>query len=495
MKQTTAIRQTLHLSPQQIMVAKMVEATDEELDKLIVAETEKNVALELTECDASADADNDAPADDYTSAGEESGEEMEAETTNPLTDSPFCVYDDDEPAPPSGPLDDEPYSGLMNSRNDQNFRDELLVQIDEMELSDEDEYLARFLIESLDDNGYLTRTIPELVDDLAFTQMHETTEAELERVLVDVVQSLEPTGIGARDVRECLILQLQEMRATPASRLAYDILDNHFADFSAHRIEKLCQHLAITNRQLVDATRVITHLSPYPGGVSSTSDQVEVQASHIKPDFSIHNVDGVLEVHLCNSRTHGVRISPDYQDMLNRIQKSENKSEDSKKGVAMIRECIASGNQFIDSLEQRRQTLLAVIRVLAQMQKDYFLGGGNAADLRPMVLREVAERAGYDISTISRVSNSKYIETDFGVIAVKDLFTSAIQTGEGESISNTAVQEALREIIESEDKSNPLSDDALSEILKSKGFPVARRTVAKYREILKYPSARLRRTL
>lgn len=474
------------------MVAKMVEATDEELDKLIVAETEKNVALELTEGDASGDADYEAPADDYSAPGEESAE---GESVDPLTDSPFCVYDDDEPVSNSGTSADDPYSGYENSRNDQSFRDELLTQINEMELSDEDGYLARFLIESLDDNGYLNRTIAELVDDLAFTQMHETTEEELERVLVDIVQSLEPTGIGARDVRECLLLQLQEMRATPASRLAFEILDKNFNDFSSHRIEKLCQQLNITERQLAEATRVITHLSPYPGGNSSTTDQSEVRASHIKPDFSIHNVDGELEVRLCASRTHGVRISPDYQEMLERIQQSESKSEDSKKGLAMIREGIASGNQFIEALEQRRQTLTAVIRVLAQMQRDYFLGGGNPADLRPMVLKDVSERAGYDISTISRVSNSKYIETDFGVIAVKDLFSAAIQTGDGESISNTAVQEALRELIEAEDRRCPLTDDALSELLKNQGFPVARRTVAKYRELLKYPTARLRRTI
>jgi len=489
MKQTAVQRQTTRLAPQQILIAKMVEATDEELDKIILAEAEKNVALELTEGESSFDVDSDAPADDYQEG--ESGSDKERE--DPLTDSPFCVYDDDEPSPSSDASADNPYSGIDNSRNDQSFRDELLSQIDEMELENEDTFLARYIVESLDDNGYLNRSISELVDDLAFNQMYETTEEEVERVLIDVVQSLEPAGIGARDVRECLLLQLQELKATPATGHAYDIIDRYFEDFSAHRYERVCQRMDITAGQMAAATRVITHLSPYPGGNTATSDQSEVRASHIKPDFSIHNVEGELEVRLCNGRTHGIRISPDYQEMLERIQQSGSKSEDSRKGLTMIRESIASGNQFIDSLEQRRQTLTAVIRVLATMQKDYFMGGGNPSDLRPMVLKDVAERAGYDISTISRVSNSKFIETDFGVIPVKDLFSSAIQTGDGECISNTAVQEALRELIDSEDKHNPLSDDALSELLKAKGFPVARRTVAKYREMLKFPTARLRR--
>lgn len=490
MKQTTVFRQTTHLAPQQIMVAKMVEATDEELDKLIVAETEKNVALELTEGDASSDADYETSSDDYSADEEGSGDDVEQ--VDPLTDSPFCVYDDDEPTQSSSSANN-PYFGYENSRNDQSFRDELLSQIDELELPEEDDYLARYIVESLDDNGYLSRQIPELVEDLAFTQMYDTTEEKMERVLVDVVQSLEPAGIGARNLRECLLLQLQEKKATSASELAYDILDQAFEDFSYHRIEHLCKRFSISSQQLAEATRVITHLSPFPGGNSVTSDQADVRASHIKPAFSIHNVEGELEVRLYNSLTHGVRISPDYQEMLERIQQSGNKSEDSMKGLTMIRESIAQGNQFIDAIEQRRQTLSTVIHVLAQMQHDYFMGGGNSSDLRPMVLKDVAERAGYDISTISRVSNSKYIETDFGIIAVKDLFTSAIQTGDGETISQTAVQDALRELIDAEDKRNPLSDDALSELLKSKGFPVARRTVAKYRELLKYPTARLRR--
>lgn len=491
MKQQTSIHQTTHLSPQQILVAKMVEATDEELDKIILAETEKNVALDLTDGEPLSDADGDV--DTVSETYTEEIEEGEVSDTDPLTDSPFCVYEDDEPTPSSEASDSNPYARVVNSRNDQNYRDELLLQIDELELSEEDDYLARYIIESLDDNGYLSRAIPDLVDDLAFNQMHETTEEEVERVLLDIVQTLDPSGIGARDVRECLLLQLQELKASPATRHAFEIIDKYFTDFSSHHYERICQRMGITSRQIIEATRVITHLSPYPGGTSSSSDQSEVRASHVKPDFSIHNVEGELEVRLCKTRAHGVRISQDYLEMLESIQKSGSKSEDSRKGMAMIRESIESGKEFIEALDLRRNTLKTVISVIALMQKEYFLGGGNPSDLRPMVLKDVADRVGYDISTISRVGNSKFIETDFGIIPVKDLFTSAIQTGEGESISNTALQEALRDLIESEDKRNPLSDDALSEQLKQSGFIVARRTVAKYRELLKYPTARLRR--
>ncbi|MCR5394580.1 MAG: RNA polymerase factor sigma-54 [Bacteroidales bacterium] len=498
MKQVTTIRQVAHLAPQQILIAKMVQATSDELEQLITAETEKNLALEIEDGAMSAgnaeveEADTDSRDIDQSDAPSDEDIEGELSPSDDAKDDSYAMWDDDGESQPAVSADNAAYSPLLNYKSGTTFREELLEQLNEMELSEEDAFLARFLVDSLDDNGYLTRSLTDLVDDLAFTQMHDTTEDNLQRVLTEVVQMLEPTGIGARNLRECLLLQLQEKKATPAVQLAYDIVDQAFEDLSARRFERMCTRFNVSTRQLSEAQRIISHLDPKPGGQSATADLVDIRASHIKPDFSIHAEDGELVVSVNDAHIPTVRISPDYQIMMERIQQSASKSEDSRQGLSMIRESITSGNQFIDALRQRRETLSRVIRVIAQMQSSYFLSGGNLDELRPMVLQEVADRSGYDVSTISRVSNSKYIETDFGIIPVKDLFSTAIQTESG-SISNVAVQEALRELIEHEDKRAPLSDDALSEQLKAKGYPVARRTVAKYREQLNFPSARLRR--
>ncbi|MBP5214520.1 MAG: RNA polymerase factor sigma-54 [Bacteroidales bacterium] len=499
MKQTTVQRQTTHLAPQQVLIAKMVQATSDELDSLIVAETEKNVALELTdgnageesvssEADTSANESSATDADDYEP---QDGDLQDA--LNDYNDNYYEYNDLEVPNTQNQSPDDPDYSPLTNYRSDHSFREELLQQLEEMDLEEEDLFLARYLVDSLEDTGYLTRPLSDLVDDLAFNQMHETTEEELERVLVDVVQELEPTGVGARDLQECLLLQLEEKKATPEVQLAYDIISQAFEDFSARRYERLCSKFRVSAEELKKAQSVIAHLTPKPGGQSATSGMTETKASHVKPDFSIHCEDGELVVVLNEGYHHGVRISPDYLLMQERIQQDRSKSEDSRRGLTMIRESINAANQFLEALRQRRETLSRVIGAIARMQKEYFLQGGNTDALRPMVLQDVADRTGYDVSTISRVSNSKFIETDFGIIAVKELFSTAIKTSSGDSISNQAVQEALSELIEQEDKKSPLSDDALSAALTEKGYPVARRTVAKYRELLGFPTARLRR--
>lgn len=521
MAQSTSqvVNQTTRLSPQQLLVSKMVQATNEELDKLIVDEAERNLALELTdsrlaerpEPEGQEGADDMDGYRDTETGGAENGEASDAsddyyaddddtressqETLGDYTDSYYEFNDGEVPSAQNRSADDDgDFSPLNNYRGDKTFREDLLQQVEEMELNAEDLYLARYLVNALDDSGYLTRSLDDLADDLAFTQMHDTTPAELERVLTDVIQSLEPAGIGARNLRECLLLQLEEKKATKDVQLAYDIIDKAFDDFTARRIEKLCSRFKVTEEALSQAQRVICHLNPKPGGLDAAQDAIGTKASHVKPDFSIHNEDGQLEVSIIESGV-GVRISPDYLLMQERIRSQKTKSEDSRQGLALINEGIAQANAFISALTIRRETLSRVISAIAQLQQDYFLHGGNSEDLRPMILQDVADRSGYDISTVSRVSNSKYIETDFGVIAVKDLFTTAIKTAQGDAVSNQAVMETLRELISAEDKRNPLSDDALAALLSDKGFPIARRTVAKYREQLGFPVARLRRNV
>lgn len=489
MKQTTTIRQTQHLAPQQVLVAKMIQATSEELVQLITAETEKNLAIEVSDAP-----EPERDADDYEPETENSGSDEAIDTD--VKDF-FEPNDDDDyqGKDPNRSADDPDYSPLVNYKSDHTFREELIEQLNELTLPDEDRFLASFLLDSLDDNGYLSRPLEALVDDLAFTQMHDTTVEELERVLTDVVQELDPAGIGARNLRECLLLQLADRKSSPSVLLAYDIVDKAFDDLSAHRFEKLCQRFKVSSEQLRDAQKVISHLDPKPGGQSALADVSETRASHIKADFGIHSEDGELVISLYDRDIPQVRVSEDYQLMLDRIQNSSLKTEDSRQGLSMIREGIASANQFIEALRVRRETLTRVITAIAHLQKTYFLNGGSSSDLRPMVLQDVADLSGYDVSTISRVSNSKYIDTDFGVISVKELFTTGLQKQDGSNVSNAAIQDALSLLIENEDKSAPLSDDALTRMLGEKGYIVARRTVAKYREQMNYPTARLRRKI
>lgn len=505
MKQTSTVKQTTRLAPQQLQIATLIQASNEELEQLIRKEAEENFALDLVDqvdVDGNQDklsrdtdpedltSDEKCSKDDYMDSDNESFG-TEDDDKDFLSD--VYVDDDYEPSYPVS-SDNEGYSPILNYRNDESFRQSLLSQLDVMELTEEEDFLARYLVGSLNDYGYLNRPLKELVEELADYQDHFTSEEELERVLTEVVQVLEPIGIGARDLRECLLLQIEEKKASPVSQLAYAIVDRYFEDLAAHRKEKICQRLECSQSQFGQAYRLISHLVAKPAGVSADTDQMETKSAHVKADFRISVVDGKLKVSLYNNCPLTVRVSSECREMLDSIQRKGLKSNDDKVGLAMLKEKIAAGNQFIDSLAQRKKTLSNVIEVIAKIQQEFFLSSCDPDLLKPMVLQDVANLSGYDISTISRVSNSKYIETDSSIIAVKDLFTAGIQTEHG-VVSNTAVMECLRDIIEEEDKNNPYSDDTLATQLANKGYKVARRTVSKYREILKYPSAKERKQI
>ncbi|MCR5362652.1 MAG: RNA polymerase factor sigma-54 [Bacteroidales bacterium] len=487
-------------APQLVQIAKMIEATDDELAQLITAECEKNPVLEVdyatgggeggSEADSDAEKDGEgevaADAPDESNGEPEGNDERVGEAERDSEDDNGSDRDDDDRR-----------DVFANLRSEKSLTDDLMEQLGLLELTDEELYLARYLVNSLDNKGYLSSPIADLVEDLELNEMHETTVEELERVLTDIVQQLEPAGIAARDMRECLLLQLQEKRGTPASLLAYRIVDKAFDDYANKHYDRLCRQFGITNSELAAAQRVIHRLMPHPGlqesGIGQTADRTE----HVRPAFYIHRSDeeeDKLVAGLCHGNLPEVRISGDYQQMLERIQQSGSRREDDQKAIRMIRDNMASAENFISALERRRTTLHNVIVALAALQRNFFLSYGDRNELRPMVLKDVADLTHYDASTISRVSNSKYIETDFGTIAVKELFSTGIQSEQG-AISNEAVKDALREVIEQEDKHKPLSDDALSELLKAKGYPVARRTVAKYREQLGYPSARERKEI
>lgn len=526
MKNILVQKTTQRMVPQQIMLSTMVQATADELVTLINDEVEKNFVLEAEdprEADAEAYGDSELEGDaEKVSDDENAGVGEESMRQDSAKDEdPFFEYDDDSPSDRAGnySADDDEFVPGANTESEQSFRDDLKQQIDMLGISEEERYLAHYIVDSLDDDGYLRRPLEELVDDLEFTQHHTTTEEDLEAVLVEIVQEeLEPSGIGARDLRECMKLQLQELKATPASRLAFAIVDEAFEDLVQKRYDRLQEGFGIRSHQLlVDAMRVIRHLNPKPGNMQPVSAKQSAQkVQQVRPDFIVRNEDGTLVVTLNDGRLPQVRISQEQEQLLTQLQKKvQEKNEETTRtktttqnlqAVQLLKENIEQGKVFIDSLRQRRVTLMRVMETIVQLQQSYFLTG-QLENLRPMVLQDVAERSGFDITTVSRVSNSKFVDTDFGIISIKELFTTGVKVrrsvqgaisteagGESDAIlSNVAIMEVLGELIGCEDKHHPLTDEKLAQLMNQKGYPIARRTVVKYREKLGFPVARLRK--
>lgn len=501
--QTTSIRQ--HQSPQQYLISTMIQSTTDELLQLINQEVEKNVALEAVDPrEVSLDAPAAEPGGEEDSFGDDGNTEPSAtELPAPASDTDsvsYFEYDDDSPSDQIGTrrADADDFTPGQNTATEDSFREDLKHQVDELDITAEEAYLAHYIIDSLDENGYMSRPLAELVDDLEFTQRHLTTEEDLEAVLVEIVQAeLEPSGIGARNLQECMLLQLQEQKG-PVARLAYLIVQEAFQSIADNRWDRIEQAFGITNHQvLVDIRRKIHHLNPKPGdmqhvAVKSTAARIQ----QVIPDFTVLNEDGQLVVYLKDEHIPVVRVSDDSTRELELIKgqveeklKSGNKAsaDEKQEGVRYLRDAIQDARTFIDALNQRRRTLVEVMQVIVNMQRAYFITG-QTETLVPMKLQDVADRCQYDISTISRVSNSKYVQTEFGVFPIKDLFQSAI-----DDTNQRAMLEALEAIIQAEDKLNPLTDDALVTVMKQQGYTLARRTVAKYRDMLGYPTARLRK--
>jgi len=501
----TQTSQRLYLSPQQYLISTMIESTTDELVQLINRETEKNVSLEAEDprevsLDGTPTSSNESDEGDE---GEAISDVASKDDLPPASDAdPVSLfdYDDDSASDRMGTRnpDDDDFTPGQNAVSEDSFREDLKRQIDELEISAEEAYLAYYLIDSLDEDGYLRRPLLELVDDLEFTQHHTTTEEDLEAVLVEIVQEeLDPSGIGARDLRECMLLQLQEKKGAVA-RLAYYIVDKAFQHIVENRWDRIEQDFGITNHQaIVDIRRMIRHLNPKPGNMQPvTGRSTSARIQQVQPDFTVRIEDGQLVVWLNDGQVPQVRISADSEQDLERLQRQadEKQQEGNKAGAAeklegarFLREAIQSGRNFIDALNQRRNTMIEVMQTLVKMQRAYFLTGLDET-LIPMTIEEVAKQCSYDISTISRVTNSKYVDTEFGVISLRDLFTNEVAGS-----NQTVVINVLRQVIEEEDKQNPLNDEALAAEVTRRGYKIARRTALKYREMLGIPVARLRK--
>ncbi len=471
------------LSPQQIQLMKLLQVPTLELEQRIKEELEENPALEEGE-----DVD-DEPIPTEEQAISES--EDVPETSNEEFDLSDYFPDDDTPdyklsARNEGADDDDHEVPLVEATT---FQEALRSQFAMRDTDERMELLGEHLIGNLDEDGYLRRGLDEIVNDLAFTANINTDKAELTKVLKEV-QALDPAGVAARDLQECLLLQLERMPNSVETITARMIVAKHFEAFTKKHYDRIMERLEIDEDALRDAMDVIVRLNPKPG---NTTRDAARPAQTIVPDFAITAVNGQLELSLNGRNAPELRISRQYRDMIKEYQRNK-KDSAAKDALVFIKQKLDSAKWFIDAIKQRQNTLLVTMEAIMEHQKEFFLTG-DETKMRPMILKDIAEKVGMDISTVSRVANSKYVQTDHGTYLLKFFFSERLTTDSGEEVSTREVKKILEEAILAEDKKNPLTDDELTALLRGKGYNIARRTVAKYREQLQMPVARLRKEL
>ncbi len=464
------------LSPQQIQFIKLLQVPTAELESRIEEELEANPALEEGNAEQNEDYESSQEADDSNELAENLEDYLHDDYSGYKMQGDGRSDEDDKEMPIS-----------VGST----LHEHLISQLGFLRLSERETIIAKQLIGSIDSEGYIRRELESIANDLAFSTGLESDIDELEHVLYKI-QSFEPAGIGARSLQESLLLQLE--RKDPGeevNRLAYDVIDRCFGEFSKKHYDKITRKLNISNENLLkEAIQVITKLNPKPGG---SGDEV-VKTQYLLPDFILTNNNGKLELNLNGRNAPELRVSRSYSDMLQAYDKSDRKDKKLKETVTFIKQKLDSAKWFIDAIKQRQQTLLNTMQAIINFQYDYFLDG-DESKLRPMILKDIADRIGMDISTVSRVANSKAIQTEFGIFPLKYFFSEGIATESGEDVSSREVKNKLKEFIDGEDKKKPLSDDKLEKLLKAEGYSIARRTVAKYREQLNIPVARLRKEL
>ena len=500
-------RQELKLSPQQIQLMKLLQLPLIELEQRIKEEIEANPALEDTVGEEDNEPTNDEGYDDngFEEDGNDNLDNGENDDYN--DEDPIRSKDDDFDLNDYLPDEDEydyAYKAHINNRSaddedyqapivhQESFQDYLIQQLGYHDLTEEEELIGEVIIGNLDDNGYLSRPIANLVDDLLFTMNLETTEEEVARVL-KVVQQLDPPGIAAADLQECLLIQLERLQEeNPYSdyKLCITIIKECFEEFTKKHYDKIAKKTGVSNRQLKAALDEILKLNPKPGDTSTSGAQV---SHYITPDFFITIKDGDLDLSLDGRNNPELKVSKQYVRMLDDFSKGKN-TRSMQEAATFVRQKIDSAKWFIDAIKQRQHTLYITMKAIMDMQREYFLTGDDTK-LKPMILKDIAEKVGLDISTISRVANSKYVQTPYGTFLLKTFFSEGITNQEGEEVSTREIKKILQDCIDEEDKSKPLTDEELMLILKDKGYPIARRTVAKYREQLGIPVARLRKKL
>ena len=480
------------LSPQQIQLMKLLQVPTANLEQRIKEELEINPALEENLSDFDNDKENLSEPEQIR---EDDDEQYDNNNEDDFSDDfDLNEYTKDEYDYANDGGDD--YSGKEEKKSlpfavGKSFHDFLDEQLHLLDLNDHDWQIADQLIGSIDDDGYLRRELDAIVDDLAFQRNITTTVEQIEEVL-RTIHRFDPPGVGARNLQECLQIQLERKEQNVNVKLALKIIQTQFDAFTKKHYDKLLKALDINEEQLKKALDIILHLNPKPGGASDAVSSVNHQT--IIPDFTVENNNGELEVLLNGKNAPDLRISDSFKEMLTSYGKGAMKDKKQKEAVVFIKQKIDAAKWFIDAIKQRQHTLFVTMEAIVFFQKEYFLSG-DEMKLRPMILKDIAEITSLDISTVSRVANSKYCQTEFGVFSLKHFFSEGLQTEGGEEVSTREVKKILEELIFSEDKAKPLSDEYLTEQLKIKGYNIARRTVAKYREQLNIPVARLRKEL
>jgi len=474
------------LSPQQILLMKLLQIPSIALEQRIKQEIEENPALE------------DANDPEDFNEGDDMSSEVESDPVDELErerqDFDITDYLDDDDIPAyrlnagNTSSDDEhrevPYASGAS------FHEILISQLGLRVLTEKQIKIATYIIGNIDDSGYLNRELTAMVDDLAFTQNIMTDVDELNDML-RVVQEFDPSGVGARDLKECLIIQLKRKEQTPSVQLAIELVDEFFDELTKKHYDKITKKLKISDDDLRDAMNEILKLNPKPG---NSLDEGVKSSQYIMPDFFVYSRDEELELQINSRNMPELRLSRNYVDMLETYAENKSKTNSQREAVMFIKQKIDSAKWFIDAIKQRQNTLYVTMQAILDYQREYFLTG-DETKLKPMILKDIAEMVGLDISTISRVANSKYVQTPFGTFLLKSFFSESMQTDSGEEVSTREIKKILTDCIAAEEKGKPLTDEQLTDILKEKGYNIARRTIAKYREQLNIPVARLRKEL
>ncbi|GIM58101.1 RNA polymerase factor sigma-54 [Capnocytophaga canimorsus] len=487
LKQNLQLKLSQKLSPQQIQLMKLVQLPTLAFEQRVKQELEENPALETgkeeslydefaDEFDNSIDDFNDNEVintddiniDEYLSDDEIPDYRLQANNYS----------DDDEEK-------EIPFSAGIS------FHQSLINQLNTFPLSDEDYLIAEFLVGSIDDTGYIRRSLQDLTDDLAFTQNIYTDEEKVRQIQQQIIFQLDPAGIGASDLQECLLVQLQRKKGTPAIELAIEIIEKGFEPFTKKHYSRLLQKFSASEEDLKEAIQEIEKLNPKPGNAYSNN---HIQVEQIIPDFNIRINDNELELTLNGRNAPELHVSREYTTMLETYKNTKEKSNSQKEAVFFIKQKLDAAKWFIDAIKQRQQTLYVTMNAIMNHQKEYFLTG-DELKIKPLILKDIADVVGMDISTVSRVANSKYVTTPYGTKLIKEFFSESMKNDQGEDVSTHEIKNILQNIIAEEDKRKPYPDDDLAQILKEKGYPIARRTVAKYREQLDIPVARLRKEL
>jgi RNA polymerase sigma-54 factor len=487
LKQFINLKLSQKLSPQQIQLMKLIQLPTQAFEQRLMEEMNENPALETgndeEEIYEKDEFDNNDDYDEYDDnenidSGDINIDEYLSNDETPEYKTQSNNYSDDDESRES------PLASPVS------FHQDLINQLNTFILSETEREIAEFLVGSIDDMGYIRRSLQDIVDDMAFTQGIYTDEKNVEKML-HVIHELEPSGVGARDLQECLLLQLKHKTPTEYVTLATNIIENQFDAFTKKHYDKLILKFNVSNEQLKTAIHEIEKLNPKPGGSFTGNNKI---TENVVPDFAIRIVDGELELTLNGRNAPSLHVSKDYQEMMQTYKVSRDKSNAQKDAVQFIKQKLDSAKWFIDAIRQRQETLFVTMNAIMHFQEEFFLDG-EETKMKPMILKDIADMVGLDISTVSRVANSKYVETPYGTKLIKEFFSEAMTNDQGEEVSTLEIKKILKDVIDEEDKHKPLPDDQLAEMLKERGYPIARRTIAKYREQLDIPVARMRKKM